>query len=60
MSVQTFARRYYSPVHGWELVDALIGLTGAGIAAMFAIVVAVMAMGLVVTLVVSAFRLLTM
>ena len=60
MSVQTFVRRHYSPVDVAELLDAAIGLSGAAIAAGFAFVVAAMVTGFVVTLVVSAFRLLTM
>jgi flagellar biosynthesis protein FliQ len=59
MSVQTFVR-HDSPVNVWALADALIGLSGAAIAATFAIVVAVMVTGFVVTLVVSVFRLMTM
>ena len=49
-----------SPFNFKEAIDTVIGLSGAAIAATFAIIVAVMVVGLCVTVLVSAFRLLAM
>jgi hypothetical protein len=46
-----------SPLNFKDLVDVVISLSGAAIAITFALIVAVMVIGMVVTVLVSAFRL---
>lgn len=47
-----------SPLNFKDLLDVIVGLSGAAIAATFAIIVAVMVIGMIITILVSVFRLL--